>query len=220
MQVLTNAAFQAFEQADVPAAMQAIRKYIQPVLRREGMSIKAMVEASLNLEELPIHVAKHIRRKVSLPFNTWVALGGDYRGYKQYIHLQLGINHQYVFAVIAAIDHPRFEQEVIATWQQAPQLLNQLGSDFQWIEDHTQLPYHSLSQVALSNLFQRPYQRQKADILIGRILTKGDPRLEDTAQFHTWVMETFQALLPLYALSQDKQMTLRAEEKRMGKTYV
>ena len=48
-----------------------------------------------------MHIAKHLRRTAYPPESTWVAIGGDKRGYKKYPHFQIGINEHYVFFTLA-----------------------------------------------------------------------------------------------------------------------
>ncbi len=196
--VFDNRAFQAFEKQTVEETMNDFRKYIQPQLRKYGQRIRQQLESQIGSQNIPIHLARHIRRKVTLPFNTWIAIGGNGRGYKQFCHLQLGINAEYVFLTLSLIDHPRYEEEIVKSWMKHSKLISNLPSDVVFIYDHTQLPYTSLENVLLAEMYERTQHNKKSDILIGRILSKNNSILEDRKEFETWLDETIQILCPLF----------------------
>ena len=193
-------AFQAFEHDQLDLVMDDFRRYVQPPLRKYGQYIKQLMGQQFTSLDLPVHLAKHIRRKVSLPFNTWVAIGGDNRGYKKYLHLQLGINRQYVFFVIASLDHPPIEKMAIQHWQRYPQVLKHLPEDVVFIFDHTQYDYCLLKEIPLKDIFARVDQKKKADIMIGRILHRNDESLQSEEAFKAWLNQTLGDLRPLLAL--------------------
>lgn len=199
--LFTDRTFDVFQQEDLSDFMDQNRKYIQPVLRKYGQIIREKLEDQAQFKDLPLHVAKHLRRRVKPPFNTWVSIGGDGRGYKKYCHLQLGINSDYVFCIIALIDHPPQEQEIIKAWQENSQLISDLDQDYVFIFDHRKLPYQPLKEMPLEEIFSRPLKSKKQDILIGKVLAKGHPILQDSVLFETWLLELVEDLRPLYQLA-------------------
>lgn len=203
--------FEAFQKETVEDSLFTIRKYIQPTLRKYGQSIRQQLEDKLTHQSISMHLAKHIRRKVNLPFNTWIAIGGDSRGYKNYIHLQLGINSEYVFLAMCLIDHPKFEKEIIQAWSEHIEPLNKLSDDFCFIYDHTQLPFIPINQMTMSDIIERCHMNSKADIIIGKILMRHDHRLLDQSLFEQWLSQTIDQLADIFIPSYQLEQSFHAE---------
>lgn len=77
--------------------MSGIRSYIQPKLRALGERLQAHV-GRLYGEPCYAHVAKHMRRKVNPPPETWVAFSPSHRGYKQFCHYAFVVSRDGVHA--------------------------------------------------------------------------------------------------------------------------
>ena len=80
--------------------MQAIREGIHPKLKALGDEIVEPLAQKAG-EPLFPHVAKHARRSVNPPEDTWVAFGPEKRGYKKYPYVgvavsQFGVHTQVV----------------------------------------------------------------------------------------------------------------------------
>lgn len=78
--------------------MSEIRAQIQPKLRLMGERLREPVSRLCSQPCYP-HVAKHMRRTVNPPPETWVAFGPSARGYKQFCH--------YAFVVSSGGVHTR-----------------------------------------------------------------------------------------------------------------
>ena len=76
---------------DFPGRMAAIRGQIQPKLFALAEEIGPKLKQIVGSETFP-HVAKHMRRTVNPPDDTWVAFGPEKRGYKKAQHLKLAIS--------------------------------------------------------------------------------------------------------------------------------
>ena len=72
--------------------MASIRNRISPKLAFLGSSIAEDIKLETGLELYP-HVAKHARRTVNPPDETWVALSPSLKGYKMHVHLVLGLGY-------------------------------------------------------------------------------------------------------------------------------
>lgn len=68
--------------------MTAIREKIRPKLEEFGEEVSPALMTQFKAEFFP-HTAKHMRRKVNPPDETWVAIGPRSKGYKAYIHFAL-----------------------------------------------------------------------------------------------------------------------------------
>ncbi|MBR7928134.1 DUF1054 family protein [Aerococcaceae bacterium zg-ZUI334] len=191
-------AFAVFEQDTLVTRMEAIQSRIQPVFYHYGDMIAHLIEKELGVEQVPVHVAKHLRRTTNPPESTWVGIGGNQRGYKRFPHFQIGINSEYVFIMLALIDNPDYEKEIAQAWQKKVDQWQHLPADYAVIADHTQLAYQPIAVVDWTNVFERMEHVKKAEFMVGRIAQKGDTVLSDERQLEQWLVETVNQLLPWY----------------------
>src|SRR5271170_1601702 len=71
--------------------MQQIYEHVRPKLVRLGDELAPELARRLHMEFFP-HVAKHARRTVNPPPETWAAFGPSPKGYKRYGYLALCIS--------------------------------------------------------------------------------------------------------------------------------
>jgi len=83
--------FEVFKIEGFGARMEKIYEHVRPKLTRLGTELVPELSHKLHLEFFP-HVAKHMRRTVNPPPETWVAFGPSRRGYKRYGYLALCIS--------------------------------------------------------------------------------------------------------------------------------
>jgi uncharacterized protein YktB (UPF0637 family) len=83
--------FEVFAIEGFSARMTKIYEHVRPRLVRLGIELAPELSRKLHMEFFP-HVAKHMRRTVNPPDETWVAFGPSARGYKRYAYLALCIS--------------------------------------------------------------------------------------------------------------------------------
>jgi uncharacterized protein YktB (UPF0637 family) len=83
--------FAVFGISGFASRMQAIRERLSPRLYAVGERLAPEVSRLCGRDHYP-HVARHQRRSVSPPPETWVALGPSMRGYKMFPHLLLTVS--------------------------------------------------------------------------------------------------------------------------------
>lgn len=83
--------FEVFEIEGFNERMQAIYAHVRPKLIRLGDELAPMIARKMHMEFFP-HVAKHARRTVNPPPETWAAFGPSPKGYKRYGYLALCIS--------------------------------------------------------------------------------------------------------------------------------
>lgn len=81
--------------------MQAIRERIHPKLKNLGDEIAEPLAQKAG-EPLHPHVAKHARRSVNPPEDTWVAFGPEKRGYKKHPYLGVAVSRFGVHTQVVA----------------------------------------------------------------------------------------------------------------------
>ena len=83
--------FKVFEVEGFNERMQQIYAHVRPKLLRLGDELAPAIARRLHLEFFP-HVAKHARRSVNPPPETWAAFGPSPKGYKRFGYLALCIS--------------------------------------------------------------------------------------------------------------------------------
>lgn len=87
----TPADFQVFHIEGFNARMEHLYATVRPRLVRLGDQLAPEIARKLHLEFFP-HVAKHARRTVNPPPETWCAFGPSPKGYKRYGYLALCVS--------------------------------------------------------------------------------------------------------------------------------
>jgi uncharacterized protein YktB (UPF0637 family) len=83
--------FEVFAVNDFSARMELIFRHVRPRLVKLGEELAPELSRKLHMEFFP-HVARHARRTVNPPPETWAAFGQSSKGYKRYGYLALCIS--------------------------------------------------------------------------------------------------------------------------------
>ena len=117
------------------------------------------------------HVAKHARRSVNPPDDTWVAFANNKRGYKKHPHFQIGLWETHVFIWFAMIyEAPNKAEFGKKVEEKAVEIRSLIPDHFVWSGDHTKpdaTPFSSLSQEQFVALSERVQNVKKAELLCG-----------------------------------------------------
>ena len=95
MQIFTVQDFKVFDIQGFNERMAAILTRIRPKLTSIGEELAPKVSELVDVP-LYVHVAKHARRTVNPPDDTWAALGANARGYKKDVHFKIAISRHCV----------------------------------------------------------------------------------------------------------------------------
>ncbi len=196
--------FAAFTIDGLDARMEAIRGHIQPKFKAIGEPLTADI-ALLVGNEMFLHIAKHARRTVNPPKDSWLAISHNKRGYKAHPHFQVGLFDDHVFVWLAFIYELPNKQAIAQTFIDHIDTVKELiPDDFVISLDHTKKDAHSVANLQkeeLEELLIRFRTIKKAEFLIGRHILPDDPVLKDGDAFLRTVRDTFETLIPLYKLS-------------------
>lgn len=198
---------QDFDSLTVPGLeprMNAIITHIRPKLEELGQSIAPLLSALCG-EEMHHHVAKHARRKVNPPKDTWVAWAPNKRGYKAFPHFEVGMFESHLFVIFAVIyESPNKAIFAESLQKQASKFKKMLPDHFYWSMDHMD-PGGTLngeiSVKGLQEMADKLRTVKKAEILCGLRIDRDDPLLMDGERLSSTIEETFTTLLPLYKAS-------------------
>ena len=209
---MKNTAFCGFDQADFDAMrteglegrMKAIIGTVRPKLEQLGHDLSPVL-SRLCGETMTPHVAKHARRTVNPPSDTWVAWSRNPRGYKMHPHFQIGIWPTHVFIQFAIIyecpDKHVFAERALS---ELPSIRKALPDHYIWSKDHTDpggVPHGQISDEELAGWLERLKSVKAAEITCGIHIPASDPLLRDGQAFLRSAEQTFGTLLPLYRMA-------------------
>lgn len=184
--------------------MEAIRSRIQPKFREIG-SILTDDLAGMCGHEMFLHIAKHARRTVNPPKDTWLAICHNKRGYKKHPHFQVGLFDDRVFIWLAFIYELPNKTKIAQTMLENTELIKEsIMKDYVISVDHMKkdaVSFTDMSDDELEHILTRFRDVKKAEFLIGKHIEANDAVLKDGEAFLSVVQETFRSLMPLYLLS-------------------
>ncbi|MEI3607132.1 DUF1054 domain-containing protein [Pseudogracilibacillus sp. SE30717A] len=180
---------------------RAIEDRIQPKFRIIGDELTEDLSGMIG-SEMYLHIARHARRTVNPPNDTWLAIAGDKRGYKKHPHFQIGLWDDRVFIWLAYIYELPRKTEIANTFLQHMNEISNLSSDHYVISlDHTKKDAKAIEQMDLKNALERLRDVKKAEFLVGKQLFPTNPVLANGNEFIQFAKQTFEQLIPLYRLS-------------------
>lgn len=196
--------FQGFEQKDfdtfsiegLDKRMEAIKNRIQPKFKEIGSELADYLSLQLG-NEVYLHIAKHARRTVNPPNDTWLAIADNKRGYKKHPHFQVGLFDDHVFiwlALIYELDHKR---AIAETFVNSFEEIKKLPDHYVVSLDHMKKEAISLEDLKLKDV-ERFRDVKKCEFLIGQHLSPDDARTTNGGEFLETAKETFNSLIPLY----------------------
>ncbi len=200
--------FAVFEIEGLEPRMDALIANVRPKLTELGNALTPFLTATCGEEMFP-HVAKHARRTVHPPNDTWVAWAANKRGYKALPHFQVGMFADYLFIVMAVIyESPNKTVLANALGKHERKVLDLVPKErqeqFYWSVDHTKpggTKHSELGKNGLKSIAERLGTVKKSEVLCGRFLQKDDPLLQDGEELVKTIEETFETLLPLYKMA-------------------
>ncbi|RNB90924.1 DUF1054 domain-containing protein [Brevibacillus nitrificans] len=196
--------FDVFAIDGLDQRMEAIKGIIRPKLEALGQHFAPALSVATG-SEMFFHVAKHARRTVNPPVDTWVAWAADKRGYKKHPHFQVGLWGTHLFVWYAVIyEAPAKEEISRALHAHLDDILAIVPDDFHWSPDHTKpdsAPQSTLGKEGVKKLVDRLAEVKKAELLCGITIDRHDPVLADKDALLARLEAAFTVLAKLYNLS-------------------
>ncbi|MEK5334099.1 MULTISPECIES: YktB family protein [unclassified Lysinibacillus] len=202
----TNKDFNVFQINGLEQRMDALESCVRPKFNKLGENFSAFFSSHLGEEFYP-HVAKHARRTVNPPNDSWVAFAPYKRGYKALPHFQIGLWSTHLFIVLAIIYEAPQKNLMAERLLANKTLLQQLPDEFIVSGDHMSPAAISLQDAKeeqLEELLIRLRDVKKGEFLVGRHIPKEEAIKMSVKQFQQLTEETFQTLLPIYKIIQGK----------------
>lgn len=196
----TKEDFNLFTIEGLANRMTALETLVQPKFTTLGRTFSDKLSAQGSDEFFP-HVAKHARRTVNPPTDSWVAMAPSKRGYKALPHFQIGLWETHLFIIIAVIYENPDKVAIAERLQQNIQQLTTLPASYIVSGDHMKpeaFAIETTGQEGIEKLLTRLHTVKKAEFLVGRHLSKDDATKMTEQEFLQFAEETVDQLLPIY----------------------
>ena len=193
--------FKAFNVEGLDARMEALNEYIRPQLRELGEYFSDFFTSQTGETFYP-HVAKHARRSVNPPKDTWVAFATNKRGYKMLPHFQIGMFEDQLFVMFGIMHEAKDKATRAKVFERKFKAIQQLPDDYRVCLDHMKpdKPFiKDLTDDDLIEAIQRAINVKKGEFFIARAITPQDKRLKSDKGFIAFLEETFDQFLPFYS---------------------
>jgi uncharacterized protein YktB (UPF0637 family) len=198
-QGFTSEDFNTFNIEGLEERMAAIQDRIQPKFQEVGSLLTDYLAAEIQ-NEMFLHIAKHARRTVNPPHDTWLAIADNKRGYKKHPHFQIGLFDDHLFIWLALIYELDHKQQIAQAFTDHYEELKALPNDFVVSLDHMKKQSIPLQALEIKDV-HRFRDVKKAEFLIGRHLSPTDSRVTNGEAFINTAKDTFKSLLPFYQLA-------------------
>ena len=202
----TASDFKVFDIPGFKPRMEAIKTRIRPKLEVLGQRLLPDVSRVANAEAFP-HVAKHARRTVNPPDDTWVAFASDKRGYKKHCHFKVAVSRATVrFLFEAGPEHADKKRWVAAWKRHEPQLVPVLrrAKGLAWFKnEHDETPAAVLTELSadeVARLGEELVLGRAGQLVLGRAVSAEEAARWRPRDYARAARETFHLLAPLYRL--------------------
>ena len=198
--------FKVFDVSGFRPRMDLIRTRIRPKLETLGRSLAPAVGRSIG-DDTFAHVAKHLRRTVNPPDDTWVAFGPDARGYKKHCHFKVAVSRHCVRFLFEVGPEHDDKKRWAAAWRKNAGKLGPVlrrMKDLAWFaNEHDETPAEALGDMApdgLEEMSDTLTRRRDGQLVLGRAVLAEEAQRWTDAQYRAAALDTFRALVPLYRL--------------------
>jgi uncharacterized protein YktB (UPF0637 family) len=198
--------FKVFDVSGFKPRMSEIRARVRPKLDAMGETLAPAVGRSIG-GEVFVHVAKHARRTVNPPDDTWVAFGPDARGYKKHGHFKVAVSRGGVrFLFEIGPEHAEKRGWASAWKKNAPKVgpvLRRMRHLAWFKNEHDDEPAAPLADLTPENLVELADELTRTrdgQFVVGRAVPADEAARWTAAQYRSAALETFRALAPLYRL--------------------
>src|SRR5215471_10016267 len=169
--------FKVFDIPGFKPRMDAIRTRIRPKLEAAGRDLLPDV-ARIGGAEAFVHVARHARRTVNPPDDTWVAFALDKRGYKKHCHFKVAVSRGAVRFLFEAGPEHAAKKRWASSWRrQGPKLAPVLrrAKGLAWFKnEHDEAPAAVLAEMSsdeVARLGDELTRTRDGQVVLGRAVS-------------------------------------------------
>jgi uncharacterized protein YktB (UPF0637 family) len=202
IQGFTSKDFDVFTIPGLEARMEALIAEVRPKLEALGSHIAPYL-STLCGEEMYPHVAKHARRTVNPPDDTWVAWAHNKRGYKAHPHFQVGMWSTHLFIQFAIIYESNQHKKLFANYLEnnLTSVMKSVPKSYFWSLDHMKPEvtlHQDMSKEDFAVMIDKLKHVKKSEIMCGIQIDQNDPAASNGDELINKIEQTFETLLPLY----------------------
>lgn len=196
----TSNDFDVFEIDGLEQRMDALSTIVRPKFQILAEKFSNYFSVNTGEEFFP-HIAKHARRTINPPKDSWVAFAPYKRGYKSLPHFQIGLWNTHLFIIVAIIYEAPQKSQMATRLLENIHIFNELPEDFIISGDHMSQDAILLKtgrEKQLESLLVRLRDVKKGEFLVGRHISRDEAIHLSSDQFLQLTEDTFEALLPIY----------------------
>lgn len=200
---LTAADFEVFAIPSLEGRMEGIKAGPRPKLEALGRDLAGPLGALAGHPFYPI-VAKHMRRKVNPPNDTWVSWSANKRGYKMVPHFQVGMWETHAFiqggVIYEAQGRAEFAENLL---QNLAMVRAAIPAHYRWLEDYTDprgVLHSEMTDADFQRIADRLKNRKEADCMVGLSLDREDVAKAGPA-FAQTALQVMESLMPIYRMA-------------------
>lgn len=206
MDVFKPADFKVFDIPGFHERMGSIMLRIRPKLTSLGDSLVSEASALVD-RPLHVHVAKHARRTVNPPDDTWAAFGPDERGYKKDVHFKAAVSRNCVRFLFEVGPEYYAKTDWVRNWHRDFRDISKAlkGSGLDWFKDeHDEEPAATLAGLSpadLEALAESLTRRKDGQFVLGRRIDAAQFTRMSDAAIRSVAREVFKPAARLFCLN-------------------
>jgi uncharacterized protein YktB (UPF0637 family) len=196
----TREDFEVFEIPTFPERMQGIKEHVRPKLTALGEDLQPALKRLANGDVFP-HVAKHARRMVNPPPETWVAFGPSARGYKKYGYFGLVVSRGGIHTRIVVKDEAPDRQQMAKVLRERAGVLAKVFAK-RTVSRYDRWDYHRIPELVKPTAnFWQAVAEMLAKKTGGLDVGLSWPVDRAVTLTEKQVLEAFESLLPVYEIT-------------------
>lgn len=147
------------------------------------------------------HIAKHLRRTINPPVDTWVAFGPHKKGYKKDPHFEVGFWPDCMFVWLDVLQEARVQEGITSRVMQSEKLVSYLSNNWSISNDHTTSTVVKNTSENLAAIVSKFSNLKTSEFLVGKMWPSNDQffTLESEKQ-QTIITDTIVSMLPVYKM--------------------
>lgn len=189
--------------------MDALKAHLRPKLQQLGADFEERLSPLVG-QPMYAHVARHARRTVNPPNDSWVAFCVDKRGYKKHPHFQIGAWETHAFALFGIIyESPARGHYASRLEAEASRIVDAIPADYVWVPNHMDpnaIAARVVDTPRLRELAAGLCTKRQGELLTGITVPREEAVAMSARQFVAKVEDCFQTLLPLYYLANTDEL--------------
>ncbi len=197
-----------FEIPEFEKRMPLIKEKIRPKLEELGEELAPLLMKKFQQEFFP-HTAKHMRRKVNPPDETWVALGPQSRGYKAYVYFAFCVGKAGIQARVVMKDESPMRKSMGENLQKNLRFFESQAKNLKGLKNYLKrneaYQAETLTDIkkGLSEIAERLINLKSATFDLGLELSPQSPKLRQE------VLKSFEKLFPFYQCGLKEKVKLK-----------